>query len=116
MGKLMVVVNRFLLLCAVLLAIPAIAVAQPTPLVPGWYRNSGPSIIYEDSWGQRIEWVNSYIYPYPGDVPLYWYVQVIYRNMNTNQKTLHLYCRGAGTPPLLFGNTVSILNTCSTNA
>ena len=71
MGKLMVVVTRFLSLCAVLLAISANATAQPIPLAPGWYKNSGPSIIYEDSWGQRIEWVNSYVYPYPGDVPLY---------------------------------------------
>jgi hypothetical protein len=34
---------------------------QPTQLAPGWYRNSGPSIIYEDS-NLRISWEKSYIY------------------------------------------------------
>lgn len=65
--------TRFLALCAVLLALPAITAAQA--LAPGWYRNSGPSTIYEDSL-LRTTWENSYIYPYPGDVPLYWYAKV----------------------------------------
>src|SRR5438067_2075951 len=70
------VVARFLSLCAVLLALPAVEAAQF--LAPGWYRNSGPSTFYKDS-ELSITWENSYIYQYPGSVPLYWYAQVIYR-------------------------------------
>lgn len=59
----MVALTRFLLFCAVVLALPAIADAQPPPppppgppppiapphLEPGWYKNSGPAIIHDDS-------------------------------------------------------------------
>jgi hypothetical protein len=99
MGKLMVAAERFLPLCAVLLLVlPALAVSQPTSLPPGWYRNSGPSIIFEDS-RVRITWENSYIYPYPGQSPLYWYAEVIY--LNTSSQTWQLTCSGQADPSLI---------------
>jgi hypothetical protein len=36
------IVTRFLSLCAVLLALPTIAAAQPTPLAPGWTATADP--------------------------------------------------------------------------
>jgi hypothetical protein len=87
----MLVVTRFLLLCAAVLALPAIVVAQtPPPLSPGWYHNG--ALIYENNIpgdvleGLRIEWESSYIYQYPGQDPLYWYAKVVY--LNKGSKTL----------------------------
>jgi hypothetical protein len=98
MGKLLVAVARVLPLCAAVLALPAIAASQPTSLSPGWYRNSGPGIMVQDSSGGVIGWMNSYIYPYPGDDPLYWYAQVIY--LNTGNQTLPITCVGRTDPSL----------------
>jgi hypothetical protein len=91
LAKLMIGATRFLFLCAAVLALPTYAAAQPTPLAPGWYRNSGPSVIYEDS-ELTIIWENSYIYPYPGNDPLYWYAEVVYF-YNGNQ-TFNIRCAG----------------------
>src|SRR5947208_8937772 len=96
MCQLMVVVARFLSLCAVLLVLPSVAVGQPTP---GWYRNSGPngeSIIYEDSSGLRVVWGNSYSYEHPRTVNLYWFAQLKY--VNVGSQTLPLHCIGAADP------------------
>ena len=68
------------------------AFAQPQP-TPGWYRNSGPSIIYEDnSLGLRIVWEKSYIYQHPGTDNLYWYARVAF--INEGSKPLSLNCVG----------------------
>ena len=92
-----------------MLALPAIAAAQPPPppppppapphLEPGWYHNGAPGAICENNCppdnlnGLRIDWENSYVYQHPvGSDPLYWYAQVVYRNIGSNTLTLH--CRG----------------------
>ena len=98
MGKRMVAAARVLLLCAVVLALPAIAASQPTALSPGWYRNGGPAMIFQDNSGGIIGWMNSYLYQYPGNAPLYWYAQVIY--LNTGNQTLPLTCVGRTDPSL----------------
>jgi len=64
---------------------------QPTQLTPGWYRNSAPSIIYEDE-EIKISWENSYIYPYQGENPLYWYVEVVY--FYKGSQTYDISCAG----------------------
>jgi hypothetical protein len=72
MAKLMVGVRRFLLLCTVVLLLPALAASQSTQPSPGWYKNSGPSDISPGPpW--RVVWQNSYIYQHPGTDNLYWY-------------------------------------------
>jgi len=104
MGKLMVVVGRFFFLCAAVLVLPPIVASQPISHTPGWYSNSGaggdPSVIYEDSTrGFRVVWENSYIYQYPGDSALYWYVQVKY--INFGNQTLPISCDGWADPSLV---------------
>lgn len=95
MCKLIVAVTRPLSFCGVLLAIPAITLAQ----LPGWYSNSGAgqSIIYEDS-SLRVVWGNSYIYRHPGTDNLYWYAQVEYRNIGS--QPLPITCVGVADPSL----------------
>jgi hypothetical protein len=75
MGKLLISATRVLPFCVVLLVFAAVAPSQPPPPppppishTPGWYSNSEPSIIYENSSGLRIVWWNSYIYRYQGGI------------------------------------------------
>jgi hypothetical protein len=98
MGKLLVAAARVLPLCAVLLVLPAIAASQPASLAHGWYRTSGPVIMVQDSSGGVIEWMHSYIYPYPGNDPLYWYAQVRY--LNPGNQPLPITCAGRTDPSL----------------
>lgn len=95
----MVVAARFILFCAALLTLPAIVAAQTPPphLEPGWYKNSGPAIIHEDS-ELRITWENSYVYPYPGRDTLYWYTEVVYLYKGT--QTFDISCVGEGFEPV----------------
>jgi hypothetical protein len=72
------------------------AFAQPQP-TPGWYKNSGPSTIYDDL-KLRITWENSYIYQHPGTDNLYWYAEVVYRNLGT--QTVFLTCNEITNPSL----------------
>jgi hypothetical protein len=84
---------------AALLALSAIAAAQTAPphLNPGWYRNSGPAIIHEDS-ELKITWENSYVYPYPGRDALYWYAQVVY--LYKGSATFDIRCVPEGFQPV----------------
>jgi hypothetical protein len=70
--------------------LPALVASQPTALAPGWYKSSVPSS-YEDA-EVKVVWENSYIYPYPGQFPLYWYVEVVYTNKGN--KTFNISCAG----------------------
>jgi hypothetical protein len=97
MGKLVVGLVGFLSFCAMGLLLPPLAASQSTQTSPGWYKNSGPSTIYEDS-KLRIVWENSYIYQHPGTDNLYWYAQVVYRNLGT--QAVFFTCNGATTPSL----------------
>ena len=45
--SLVVGLARFLILCAFVLLLPALATSQTPQPTPGWYKNSGPSIMYE---------------------------------------------------------------------
>jgi hypothetical protein len=75
----------WIVLCITLVIVsPGSIQAQP-PLTPGWYENSGSAVIFEDA-SLKISWENSYVYPYSADAPLYWYAQVVYRNVG-NQPT-----------------------------
>jgi hypothetical protein len=72
---------------------------------PRWYYNGAgiipdvSPIIYEDNSGLRIVWGNSYVYPYPGNVPLYWYAEVVY--FNIGNQTLNLTCSGHTDPSMV---------------
>jgi hypothetical protein len=68
---------------------------------PGWYKNSGPSIIYEAPYQNsilRVVWENSYIYQHPGTDNLYWYAQVAYQNIGS--QPLPAICTGITDPSL----------------
>jgi hypothetical protein len=56
------------------------------------------SIISELNTGLRVTWANSYIYQHPGTVNLYWYAQVEYRNMGS--QNLPINCVGLTDPSL----------------
>jgi hypothetical protein len=86
---------------------PALAPPSDQPPAPGWYRNSGPGTFYEDgSW--RIVWKRSYVYPYLGDVPLYWYAQVKY--LNIGSQTLSISCSGGTDLPPVREHMRGIVN------
>ena len=65
--------------------------SPPSQLTPGWYSHSRPSIIYEDE-EIRMSWEKSYIYPYTGESPLYWYTEVVY--FNKGNQTHYIDCFG----------------------
>jgi hypothetical protein len=70
--------------------------SQPSP---GWYSNGVNTTIYEDNiYGLRISWANSYIYKRPGNVNLYWYAEIVYKNIGSN--TIPLTCDGLNDPSL----------------
>ena len=46
----------------------------------------------------RVVWENSYIYPYTGESPLYWYAQVEYHNLGSQPEPV--ICPGATNPSL----------------
>ena len=45
--RLMLGLVRLLILWACVLLLPALATSQTPQPTPGWYKNSGPSIMYE---------------------------------------------------------------------
>ena len=99
--RLMVGLARFLLLCTFVLLPPALATSQSTQPPPGWYKNSGPSIIYEAPHMNsivRVVWENSYIYPHLGTDNRYWYAVVAYQNIGS--QPLPLICPGATDPSI----------------
>lgn len=94
-----------LLLSVAVLVIPIYATAQTTlpPLPPGWYRNEATGPFFtakpgDNLEGLTIQWEDSYLYPYPGNDPLYWYAQMVYRN--EGRKTLTIWCTGRADPSL----------------
>ena len=99
--SLVVGLTRFLILCAFVLLLPALATSQTPQPTPGWYKNSGPSIMYEAPSQNsilRVVWENSYIYQHPGTDNLYWYAQVAYQNIGS--QPLPVICPGATDPSI----------------
>lgn len=99
--SLVVGLARFLILCAFVLLLPALATSQTPQPTPGWYKNSGPSIMYEapsQTSILRVVWENSYIYQHPGTDNLYWYAQVAYQNIGS--QPLPVICPGATDPSI----------------
>src|SRR5271165_6773649 len=115
------VASRLLLSCSVLLGFRATAAADPFPSpIPAWYSNTtqqqvpfyclgGANCSGTGSLGGvssslgapsfpsgnpslQIVWKNSYVFQAPGDEALYWYAQVLYRNIGT--ELLFLKCYG----------------------
>jgi hypothetical protein len=72
----------FFLFSVLAIVSPGSSLAQPPPPSPGWYENGDSEVIFQDT-SLKITWENSYFYPYPADAPLYWYAQVIYRNVGS---------------------------------
>ena len=99
--SLVVGLARFLILCAFVLLLPALATSQTPQPTPGWYKNSRPSIMYEapsQTSILRVVWENSYIYQHPGTDNLYWYAQVAYQNIGS--QPLPVICPGATDPSI----------------
>jgi hypothetical protein len=104
-----------LLVLPAILCTPLQALEEQFPL-PGWYYNglgiiqdtSGElseesgvrfygepgtiqdtsEILYEGNSGISVSWQDSYVYDHPGEVPLYWYVELVYYNNGTSSESV----------------------------